>query len=149
MDKLTSANRPTFITILCGYHFIFWIVSIIGLVGSILLQIGTQVPSFSNVASKLCSAFIFNIPVPVMVVTYFISLGVLVSVIGYWLYQKWAPIVYTASTIALFVLVLSSIQNTKIMSWYYVAVVLYVVASFFAVNVAMIVVGVFNFKRMK
>jgi len=132
---------------LCGFYFVYWAISVIGLIAALLMDIGPKFPAFSQIADHINLIFL-GTQVDINMVTWFIAVGLIAGVVGYWLYQKWAVIVFGASSVALFIVALPPTSNapTKIL---YAGVILYVLASVFAINIAMIVLGILHFKRMK
>jgi hypothetical protein len=145
--ETTNKQRPRFITMFCSFYFVYWAISIVSLIAALLIRIGGQFPAFSDIASQINLIFL-GTQVNVSLVTWLIAVGLLVSVIGYWFLQKWAVIVYAASSVALFIVALPSTASAPTKTLYF-GLILYVLASVFALNIAMIVVGILNFKRMK
>lgn len=141
-------QRPLFLTMLCSFYFVYWTISIIGLISALLLSIGSQFPEFSKIANQINLIFLGAQPNAFSFVTWLIAAGLLAGIIGYWFYQKWSVIVYAASSIALFIVVLPTISGTPTKTMY-VATIFYLLASVFAINIALIVVGLINFKRMR
>jgi len=146
MDS-TKSKRPLFVTMLCSFYFIYWAIAIISFVAMLLIRIGPQFPAFSDIINQIGLIFL-GIQVNMNLVTWLIAVGIVAGIIGYWFLQKWSVIVYAASSIALFIFALPPTNSapTKIL---YGALVLYTLASLFAINIAVIVVGIINFKRMK
>jgi hypothetical protein len=142
-----NKQRPLFITMLCSFYFVFWAISLIGLIAALLIRIGAQFPAFSDITNQINLIFL-SAQVNVSLVTWFIAAGLIAGVVGYWLFQKWAVIVYAASSTALFIIALPATTSapSKLL---YLGLVLYILASVFAINIAMIVLGIINFKRMK
>jgi hypothetical protein len=140
-------QRPLFITMLCSFFLVYWGISIIGLIAALLINIGPQFPAFSRIASQFNLIFL-GTQVDVGWITALVAIGLVAGVVGYWLFQKWAVIVYAASSVALFMFVLppASSVPTKTL---YAGLIFYVIASVFAVNIAMIVLGIINFKQMR
>lgn len=140
-------QRPLSITMLCSFYFVYWAISIVGFIAALLMRIGAQFPSFSEVMTQFNLIFL-GAQVNVSLVTWFIAIGMVAGIVGYWLFQKWAVIVYAASSVALFIVALPSTVSapTKIL---YLALIIYVLASVFAINITLIVLGIINFKRMK
>ncbi len=94
-----SSSRPTLITVLCGYFFVSWILSLINwLVFIISLSQITDAsitPSFS----------LSSLP------NLLISLGILIAIFGYWNMKKWGVYLYIASQIALIIYLFINIHN--------------------------------------
>jgi hypothetical protein len=143
----TKSPRPLFITMGCSFYFIYWAVSGIALVAALLVRLGQAFPSFSDIASQINLIFL-GVQVNVSVVTWLIAVGLLAGIIGYWLFQKWAVIVYGAASVALFIVSLPATSSAP-SKGLYVALVLYTLASLFAINIAMVALGIIYFKRMK
>ena len=145
--EIQKRHRPFLVEMFCSFYFVYWAISIIGLVAALLMNIGPQFPAFSIIANRINLIFL-GAQAETSFVTWLIAAGLAAGVIGYWLFQKWSVVVYTASSIALSIVVLSTITGTptKIA---YIGTVLYLLAAVFAVNIAMIVVGIIYFTRMK
>ena len=141
-------QRPLLVTMFCSFYFVYWAISIVAFIAALLMSIGAQFPSFIDILKQINIIFLGTQVNDVSIVTAFIAVGFVAGTVGYWFYQKWSVIVYTASSLALFIVVLpaTSVVATKLM---YSGVILYIIASLFALNIAMIVVGIMNFKRMK
>lgn len=145
--EMQTNQRPFFITMLCSFYFVYWAISIVALVAALLMSIGAKFPALSVIFNQINLIFL-GAQSDISIVTWFIAAGLVAGVVGYWFLQKWAVIVYAAASIALFVVLLPAVASapSKIL---YVAVILYTLAAIFALNIAMIVVGVINYKRMK
>jgi len=145
--EIQKIRRPFVFEMFCGFYFVYWAISIIGLVAALLMNIGSQFPAFSIIANRINLIFL-GAQVEVSFVTWLIAAGLVAGVIGYWLFQKWSVVVYTASSIALFIVVLTTITGapTKVA---YIGTVIYILAAVFAINIAMIVVGAIYFRRMR
>lgn len=141
-------RRPLFITILCGFYFVYWALATSSLVvGLIKSVVGGVSFVWMDVFNQIASIFL-GVNLNMSVVAWLVVVGLAAGVVGYWLLQKWAVIVYAASTVALFVLILPLV--TKISGSTPIAfVVLDILLSVFVANIAMIVVGVIYFKKMK
>lgn len=141
-------QRPALITMFCGFYFVYWAISILAFIAALLMSIGSQFPSMLDILKQFNIIFLGTQVNDVSVITALIAVGFVAGTVGYWLFQKWSVIVYAASSLALFIVVLpaTSVAPTKLM---YSGVLLYIIASLFALNIAMIVVGIMNFKRMK
>jgi hypothetical protein len=126
----------------CSFYFVYWAISIVALIAALLIRIGSQFPAFSEIANQINLIFLMA-QVNISAVTWFIAAGLIAGVIGFWLFQKWAVIIYAASTAALLYVTLHSAPTLN------VGLILYVLVSVFALNIAMIVLGIINFKRMK
>ena len=135
------------VTMACSFYFVYWAISILSLVAALLMRIGSQFPSFSEIFSQVNLIFL-GAQVNISFVTWIIAGGLVAGVIGYWLFQKWAVIVYGASSLALFIVALPAAASAPTKTLY-AALILYILASVFAINVAVIVLGILNFKRMK
>lgn len=142
-----QSQRSFFITTLCSFYFVYWTISVVGFIAALLIRIGGQFPSFSEITNQINLIFL-GAQVNVSLVTWFIAAGLVAGVIGYWFFQKWAVIVYAASSLALFIVALPATASAPTKTLY-VALILYILASVFIVNIAMIVLGVKNFKKMK
>lgn len=145
--EIHNKQRPLFITMICSFYFIYWAISIIGLIAALLINIGPQFPALSQIANQINLIFI-GTQVSVSLITWLIAAGIIAGIIGYWLFQKWAVIVYVASSIALAIVVLSTVPVTST-TIAHIGTLLFVAISVFAVNIAMIVLGIINFKWMK
>ncbi len=146
MEK--QKNRlPFVINMFCGFYFVYWALSILALIAALLMRIGSQFPALTDITNQINMIFL-GTQISISWVTWLIAIGLVAGVIGYWLYQKWAVIVYAAATVALFIVSLPPTANapTKTM---YAAVILYTLATIFAINIAFIVVGIIYFKKMK
>lgn len=135
------------ITLFCGYYLITWAANIIALISVLLMRVGGQFPSFGEIMAQL-NYILLNIQTETSILSWLIAAGLIAGVIGFWLYHKWGLIVYGAATIALFILTIPATASapTKLS---YAALILYTLASLFIINIVFIVVGVFNFKKMK
>jgi len=140
-------QRPLFITMLCSFYFVYWAISIIGFIAALLMNIGSQFPPFLKIIDQINLIFL-GTQVTVSWVTWLIAAGLVAGIIGYWFYQKWAVIVFVASTVALFIVSLPPMGSAPTKT-IYAGIILYVLASVFAINIALIVLGIINFKRMK
>jgi hypothetical protein len=140
-------QRPLFITMLCSFFLVYWAISIIGLIAALLINIGPQFPAFSRIAGQFNLIFL-GTQANVSWITWLIAIGLVAGVVGYWLFRKWAVIVYAASSAALFLVVLPPLSSTPTKTLY-VGLIFYVLASVFAINIAMIIMGVINFKQMR
>jgi len=143
-----SSRRPLFITVLCSFYFVYWALAILPLViGLTKSVIGGASIVWSDVFNQIAPMFL-GVQIEMNVVAWLIVAGLVAGIVGYWLFQKWAVIVYGASTVALFVLILSVV--TKASGGTPIAlVVLEILLSVFVVNIAMMVSGVIYFKKMK
>lgn len=142
-----NKQRPFFITMLCSFYFVYWAISLVSLVAALLMRIGGQFPAFSEITNQINLIFI-GAQVNVSLVTWFIAIGLVAGVIGYWLFQKWAVIVYAASSVALFIVALPPFGSTPSKVQYF-GIILYFLVAVFAVNIVMTVLGIINFKKMK
>lgn len=145
--EIQNKQRPLIMTMLCGFYFVYWAISIIGLIAALLMNIGPQFPAISKITNQINLIFL-GTQVNINLVTWLVAAGLVAGVVGYWLYQKWAVIVFAAASVALFIVALPPLASapSKLL---YAGLILYVLASVFAINIAMIVVGIMNFKRMK
>lgn len=95
----SNSNRPTMITVLCGYFFVSWILSLINwlvFIISLSQATGTSItPSFS----------LNSLP------NLLISLGILIAIFGYWNMKKWGVYLYIASQIALIIYLFINVHN--------------------------------------
>lgn len=150
--EIYNKQRSPFITMLCSFYFVCWAVSVIGLIAALLMSIGSQFPAFSKIADQINLIFTFPFgfgpQIGISVVTWLIAVGLVAGVVGYWFFQKWAVIVYAAASTALFIVALPATSSapTKML---YAGIILYILASVFVLNIAMIVLGIINFKKMK
>lgn len=145
--EILNKQRPVFVTILCGFYFVYWAINIVRLIAQLLISIGSQFPAFSEIANQVDLIFL-GAQVNINWVTWFIAAGLIAGIVGYWFMQRWAVIVYAASSVALFIVTLPLIAGapTKIL---YIGLILATLAAIFSINIAMIVIGVIYFKRMK
>lgn len=142
-----KTKRPPFITMLCSFYFVYWSISLIALIAALIMSIGPSFPALSKIADQINLIFL-GTQVDVSLVTWLVAAGLVGGVIGYWLFQKWAVIVYAASSVALFIIALPSTASAPTKTLY-AGLLFYFLASIFAINIAMIVLGIINFKRMK
>ncbi|HAO64431.1 TPA: hypothetical protein DCQ44_00420 [Candidatus Taylorbacteria bacterium] len=140
-------KRPLFVTILCSFYFVYWAISIVSLIAALLVRIGGQFPAWTDIFAQLNLIFLGD-QVPMSWITWVIAAGIVAGIIGFWFMQKWAIIVFTAASIALFIVALPAVSSAPSKTLYAV-LILYTIASIFALNIAVIVVGIINFKRMK
>ena len=146
MDILEK-QRPTFITMLCSFYFVYWAISLLNVIAVLLMNIGPQFPMFSKITDQINLIFL-GVQVNIGLVTWFIAAGLVAGVVGFWLYQKWAVIIYIAASLALFYISLPAYNNLASKSAY-IGLIFSLVASVFAINIAMIVTGIIYWKRMK
>ena len=141
-------QRPLFITMLCSFYFIFWAMSIIGFIAALLMSIGDKFPAFSVILTNIPQLFLGGVRLSgINTVTWLTVLGLIAGVVGYWLYQKWAVIVFAAASVALFIIALPKPADAPGVN--YTALIFYIIVSTLAVNIALIVLGIMNFKKMK
>ena len=140
-------RRPLFVTILCSFYFVYWVISMVSLIAALLMRIGGQFPKWSEIFNQV-GLTVLGIQINMSVVAWLIVAGLIIGVIGYWFLQRWAVIVYAAATVALFILALPPAVNVPSKTMY-AAVILYNLAAVFTINIAVIVVGIIYFKRMK
>lgn len=140
-------DRPLSFTILCSFYFVYWAISLLSLVAALLIRIGSEFPAKEEISKQVVSIFL-GLPVEVNALAWLIVVGLIVGVVGFWLYQKWAVIVYGASTVALFILALPPVASAPSKT-FYAYFLLYLLASYFAINIALITFGVIKFKKMQ
>ena len=146
---VVQKEKSLLLSILCGYYLIYCSVGVVRLAASLIMQIGNPFPPVSDILGKFSLIFLLDIPMAPTLITYVIAAGVIAGVIGFWLFQKWAVIVYSASSTALFIVALSTVSGIQVKSLSFVGVSLFVLASFFSVNLALMLVGILNFRQMK
>ena len=119
----------------------------IALIAALLVRIGAQFPAVSDIFNQINLIFL-GAQVNINFVTWLIALGLVAGVVGFWLFQKWSVIVYSAASIALFIIALPAATSapTKLL---YASLIFYTLASIFAINIAMITLGIIYFKKMK
>ena len=78
-----TSERPTIITVLCGYFFVSWILTIINLL-VLFFSANSGFTSSINVVSW----------------TFLFTLLSIIAVFGYWFMSKWAVYLYIVVTIA-------------------------------------------------
>ena len=147
--SVVSRKRPLFITMMCSFYFVFWAVNLLSLTVALLMRIGNPFPAWSDIFNQTSLIFT-GAQVSVSWITWLITIGLVAGIVGYWLFQRWAVIVYAASTLALFIVLLPTISSAKTGN-IFSTIIAYVLVtiSIFSVNLAMIVLGSIYFKRMK
>lgn len=141
-------HRPLLVTMLCSFYFVFWAMNILTFIAALLMSIGKNFPAFKDIAKNMPLLFLGAVRLPdVTVVTWLVALGLIAGVVGYWLYQKWAVIVFTAASITLFIIALPAPASVQ-PGISYTALIFYIIVSVLAVNLALIVIGALHFKRM-
>jgi hypothetical protein len=101
-DFSGSGVRPTTITVLCGYFFISWILSILNTVGILTLLPGNATFSF-NLTGFSVQGWISMI----------FSLLYVVSIFGYWLMKKWSVYLYAILIVLLIIFGLFTIKTVN------------------------------------
>lgn len=96
------ASRPTIITVLCGYFFISWILSILNTVGILTSLPGNATFSF-NLTGFSVQGWISMI----------FSLLYVVSIFGYWLMKKWSVYLYAILVVLLIIFGLFTIKTVN------------------------------------
>jgi len=96
-DKIYS-GRPTIITVICGYFFITWSLSLIS-----FLRALAQTKNIKDISFNFSSFGSLEGLIGIL-----ISLLLFVSIFGYWNFRKWGVYLYTAVTV--FILVYSILK---------------------------------------
>jgi hypothetical protein len=140
-------HRHLFITMICSFYFIYWAINFLGLIATLLMRIGSDFPPITNIFNQI-NMTLLGSQVNVSLVTWLVAIGLVAGIVGYWLSQKWAVIVYAAASVALFIVTLPplSVASTNLE---YAMIIIYSIASIYAINIALIVLGIINFKKMK
>lgn len=97
-------ERPTIITIICGYFFISWSLNLIN-----LLRFLSQTKNISLNLSSFGSLSGF--------VSFLISILIFVSILGFWFVRKWGVYLYTAVNVFAFIYLLLKIHSYGYFSW--------------------------------
>ena len=142
-------KRPLFLTMICNFYFIFWTVNMIALISALVVRMGSQFPAWADIFNQMSMIFT-GAQVSVSWITWLVTIGLVAGIIGYWFLQKWAVIVFMASTVALFIVVWPSMASAQAPSMIITIInYVFVTISIFSLNIAMIVLGLIYFKRMK
>jgi hypothetical protein len=100
-----SGGRPTIITVLCGYFFVSWILSILSTIGIITsLHITSYSLNLTGFSLQGWLGIIF-------------SFIYVISIFGYWAMKKWGVYLYTVLAILLAIL---SFVTTKTISFFFI-----------------------------
>lgn len=95
-----SGDRPTIITVLCGYFFIAWSLSIINLIG-----LTASLPEGATFSFNLTGFSLKGIFALVL------SFSYIVSVFGYWLMKKWSVYLYAVLVILSVIITLVTLKT--------------------------------------
>jgi len=124
-SHIIDGSRPTVITILCGYFFVSWLLSILRFVA--ILGYG-QITSISFLGLS-------GLPGAVDII---VSFAIVISILGYWIMKKWAVYLYTFIILSVVLYVL--LIRHQIFSFIHLPSL-----TLFAI---VILVGFLNLKRM-
>jgi hypothetical protein len=139
-----SPSRPTLLTVLTGYFFIHWLFSLFIILLVVILHPGGSVPTFGEVLNQAGPVFLgVSSQTSLSIIIWVIIVATLGGVIGMWFMQRWAYIIYVAATIALAIFYVRSITSP------FTSEIWYAIITTFVVNVALIIIGGYYFKRMK
>jgi Zn-dependent protease with chaperone function len=142
MHSTSTTSRPTLITIICGFAFVQWILTVVSLLLFMILKPEGQVLKDLDVLSQLSSS-VLGIALsqsPLIIVALIIA--VIGSLIGIWYMQRFAVILYAAVTVVLFIFL-----QSQITSW--TVPVIYTLIMTFLYPLAILVLSGVYFKRMR
>lgn len=125
-------ERPTIITVICGYFFISWSLTLIA-----LLRILSQTKDISLNLSSFGSLSGF--------VSFLISILIFASIFGYWMARKWGVYLYTAVNIFTFIYLLLKLNSYGYLPWDIFSAIFW--GSILPIFV--IIVGFINIDKMK
>lgn len=131
-NKSASYKRPTIITVICGYFFISWSLSLIAYLRllSKIKDVSFNFTSFSSLEGF---------------VSFLISTLIFISIFGLWFVRKWGVYLYTAMNIFTFVYLLLKFNSHGYLSWDMFSAILW--PSILPIFV--IAVGFMNINKMK
>jgi len=142
MHSTSTTSRPTLITIICGFAFVQWILTVVSLLLFMILKPEGQVLKDLDVLSQLSSS-VLGIALsqsPLIIVALIIA--VIGSLLGIWYMQRFAVILYAAVTVVLFIFL-----QSQITSW--TVPVIYTLIMTFLYPLAILVLSGVYFKRMR
>lgn len=131
-NKSASYKRSTIITIICGYFFISWSLS---LIAYLRLLFKVKDVSFNFTSFSSLEGF----------VSFLISTLIFISIFGLWFVRKWAVYLYTAVNIFSFIYLLLKFNSYGYLSWDVFSTALW--ASILPIFV--IAIGFMNINKMK
>lgn len=142
IDSLLSnriyMSRPTILTVILGFAFVQWILTIISVVLFMILKPEGQALQFSDLIAQLSSSVLGIALSQSPIIVGALMFAVVGSLIGIWYMQRFAVILYVATTIVLFIFLQSQISAwtvpifyTLIMTFVYPIVVLGLSAGYF------------------
>lgn len=130
--KNTNYERPTIITVICGYFFITWTLTVITYL-RLLIQAKDVSFNFTNFSSL--SEF----------VSFLVSTLIFISILGLWTVRKWGVYLYTATNVFIFIY-LSLKLNSYGMSFENISSTIFWGS---ILPIFVIIVGFINLNRMK